>query len=969
MRGIAVLLLAAVKILAAEIDVRAIQESIRAKGAQWSAGETWISKLPAEQRKMTMGLVREPVERDRMFKLPPVENLPVKFSWRDNHGDFITPVKNQGQCGSCSYFSTLAAVEAWMRIKTGNPTLAIDLSEQFILSCGSVGSCEAGASIQGIHRFVRDQGTPSEACFPYREYDGVPCTNACADWASQLTKISDYATISYEQTSVEDIKNAVYRKPVVVDMDVYSDFQTYIGGVYEHVTGDIEGAHAVLIYGWDDSEQCWLCKNSWGTNWGESGFFRIKWGQANIAQTVVMIWEETNGSPKMSVSPGDITLTCAPNEQSTRYIKVSNNGSGLLEFATQISCDKMPMTYFHQTDFHALDGLSWWCGSEQLKGYDNRWLQYLDTPQIDLSATAKPILTFHAFWAVEESDSSGADYDGWDGGNVWVSTDGGKKFRVIHPVSPAYDCNSLFSFGEEWNMGYDIAGWSGKSESWREVTVDLTSYRSASTVLRFAFASDAGKCTRDDSSLLGIFLDDISIKDGNTTLFIDTANSISTMQASGYGNEEVKWIELPVSAGTVAAGEYLMLPVHMSASALASGVYTAQVAILNNSVGFASKAISIALDVWQPSHDLGVNGRVWPLFEMPAFLSVSPTTILKNWGQRHENDLHLSCRIYDPTGTAVYENGQAVSVLNAGMAANVAFDSFAPRDTGDYRLQFTVQNASGDENGSNDEFSSWIRVTDRIDDFEQVSPLWDYGQTWGVMDKFTGGHQSTFAVQANNGAQYLDNMDNSLTLRYGFDLSSVASAGLKFWQRYSMEKGKDYLLVQGSNDGAVWTTLDSITGSNLRWHEKEVSLLPFVGPGNENVQIRFRFISNGSKTAIGPILDDLRIVWSQPTQTAGRPSLVVHAEEYALLPNYPNPFNPVTHISYRIPENAWVRITVTNLQGQKVAELTDSMHQPGSYTAAWDARSQPSGMYFYRMRAVGRSGRVFDSSGKMLLLK
>ncbi len=968
-RGMGVLLIAAANVIAAEINVQAVQESIRVKGASWTAGETWISKLPSDERKRTMGLVREPIDQERMFKLPPIENLPAQFSWRDNNGNYITEVKNQGQCGSCSYFSTLGAVEAWMRIKAGDPFLDIDLSEQHILSCAGVGSCETGASIQGIHRYVRDHGTPSEACFPYKENDNVPCTNACPDWASQVVRINDYATISYDQTSVEDIKNAVYRKPVVVDMDVYSDFQTYVSGVYEHVTGDIEGAHAVVIYGWDDAEQCWLCKNSWGTSWGENGFFRIKWGQASIAHTVVMIWEGTNGSPKMSVAPANINLTCAPSENITRYIKISNEGSGLLEFTTQISCDKMPITYFHQSEFQALDGASWWCGSEQLKGYDNQWLQYLDTSAINLSGTTKPILTCKAFWAVEAPDRNQPGYDAWDGCNVWVSTDGGKKFIAIGPTSPAYNCTSLYGFGQGWSMGYDIPGWAGKLTNWQQTTFDLTPYRSANTVIRFAFASDPGKCTRDDSSLLGFFLDDISVKDGGTTLFVDTANPNSVMQASGYGNDEEKWVELPVSAGTLAAGEYLMLPVNISASALASGLYTASISMLSNRSSFDPVTISLLLDVWRPNHDVGVNGRVWPPYELPAFLNFSPTTVLKNWGLQNENNMDVACRIFAPSGARAYEDFQAVSLLNAGLAANVAFDSFAPSDTGDYRLEFSLQNASGGENSSNDEFSSWIRVTDRIDDFEQASPLWDYGQTWGVMDRFTGGHQGARAVQVNNGALYLDNMDNSLTLLYGFDLSQVASASLKFWQRYSMERGKDYMLVQATSDGTVWTTLDSITGANLRWQENEVPLSPFIGSGNENVRIRFRFISNESKTAIGPIIDDLRIAWSPTTKTAERPPLSAQPEDYALQPNYPNPFNPLTHISYRIPEPAWVKITVINLQGQEVADLADSMHQPGSFAVSWDARSMPSGVYVYRMRAVANTGRVFDGSGKMLLLK
>jgi C1A family cysteine protease len=954
---------------AADVDVRAIQKAIETKGAKWTAGETWITKLPAEQRKLTMGAIRGPEDKTRLFKLPPVEDLPAQFSWRDNNGNYVTEVKNQGQCGSCSYFSTCAAVESWMRIKNGNPNLALDLSEQYVLSCGGVGSCEDGAVIQSVHEYIRWHGVPEEACFPYRESDKVACTSACPDWASQLTYISAFDHIDYEGTTVNDIKNAVYRKPVVAYLDVYTDFQSYVGGVYEYVSGEFEGGHAVLLYGWDDAEESWLCKNSWGTSWGESGFFRIKWGEVNFAAAVVMIWDEAQGAPKISLTPPVIDLTLSPNEKATRYIKIENEGTGQLEFASQVTCDQMPTTYFRQSNLNSLDGLSWWCGTDRLKGYDNHWLQYLDTPSLDLTSSANPVLIFKAFWALEALDCYETGYDGWDGCNVWVSTDGGKKFQVIAPVAPAYQCASLYSFGNEWEMGYGIAGWSGISDGWQQVSFDLSPYRSAKAVIRFAFASDPGKCTRDDSSLLGFFVDDISIKDGDATIFYDTASLNSSMTTSGFGNEEVKWLEIPVSAGKLEAGEHFMLPVEFSASSLAAGIYQASIEMINNVSGAEKAALTVILDVQRPNHDIGVNDRIWPLYEMPALMDFVPTTILKNWGKFDESDAKLECQIVDPNGTVAYSELQIIPALNAGQMTEVSFSPFAPSDTGDFRLDFRLKESSGGENASNDEFLSWIHVGNSIDDFEQASPLWDYGQAWGIMDKFSGGHDSERAIQVNSGEQYLNNMDNSLTLLHGFDLSEVTFASLRFWQRYTMEKGLDYLLIQASSDSTIWTTLDSITGTNLRWHEKEVSLLPMIGPGNKDVRVRFRFISNESKVGIGALIDDLEIAWSRQTYADDHAGSATLPQEFELQPNYPNPFNPVTQISYQVPEPARIKIEVTNLQGQVVAELVDRQHEPGFFSVPWNAQGMASGIYFYRMSGQARSGKMFALSGKMLLVK
>ena len=62
-------------------------------------------------------------------------------------------------------------------------------------------------------------------------------------------------------------------------MDVYTDFYSYIGGIYKYVTGKLEGGHAILIVGYDDASQYFIVKNSWGDGWGESGYFRIAYSE------------------------------------------------------------------------------------------------------------------------------------------------------------------------------------------------------------------------------------------------------------------------------------------------------------------------------------------------------------------------------------------------------------------------------------------------------------------------------------------------------------------------------------------------------------------------------------------------------------------------------------------------------------------------------------------------------------------
>lgn len=94
---------------------------------------------------------------------------------------------------------------------------------------------------------------------------------------------------------VSALKNSLYAYgPLVVTMYVYGDFQNYAGGIYSYSGGNLEGGHAIELIGYDDNNQCFIAKNSWGTAWGESatsvpyydstmggGFFRIAYSQVN----------------------------------------------------------------------------------------------------------------------------------------------------------------------------------------------------------------------------------------------------------------------------------------------------------------------------------------------------------------------------------------------------------------------------------------------------------------------------------------------------------------------------------------------------------------------------------------------------------------------------------------------------------------------------------------------------------------
>lgn len=185
-----------------------------------------------------------------------------------------------------------------------------------------------------------------------------------------------------------------------------------------------------------------------------------------------------------------------------------------------------PGIMWHRSEQHAYEGNSWWCADERIGGYQNHWLQYMMTPVLNLSGRQNIRLTFKVFWAVEDpgaGDPPPNPYDGWDGCNLWISTDGGENWQVLQPVRPRYTHNSLYSFGVEWNMGPNIPGWCAFSNGWQDAEFDLSNYARQNVRIRWAFASDPGLATPDDERLIGFLVDNIEIRAGNEVIWANNA--------------------------------------------------------------------------------------------------------------------------------------------------------------------------------------------------------------------------------------------------------------------------------------------------------------------------------------------------------------------------------------------------------------------------------------------------------------
>lgn len=203
---------------------------------------------------------------------------PPSYDWRNVGGiNYVTPVKNQGGCGSCVAFGVIGAFEAVIKIETGATT---DLSEAHLFYCGGEGSanCDDGWYISAALNYLKSVGTPDESCFPYSDYD-QPC-NPCPDWETRVYKLKSWHAVS----GASNIKNAlVTYGPLVTSFTVYYDFFSYTNGIYEYDgVSELAGGHAVCVVGYNDNPGYWICKNSWGSSWGDNGYFKIKYGEVGI---------------------------------------------------------------------------------------------------------------------------------------------------------------------------------------------------------------------------------------------------------------------------------------------------------------------------------------------------------------------------------------------------------------------------------------------------------------------------------------------------------------------------------------------------------------------------------------------------------------------------------------------------------------------------------------------------------------
>ncbi len=213
---------------------------------------------------------------------------PVSLDWRDFME--FSPVKDQGQCGSCVAFATVGAVEAKIKLWGG---VDQDLSEADVFFCGGAAwedwmwlvyqkewevSCETGWFGAPAMDYLWLWGVVNESCFPYDDWD-MPCSYRCSPVTEWSTTGNEFLLKDWYWwpggPNYQWPKHALVEGPLATEMTVYTDFFAYESGVYvRDPETELVGAHMVVLIGYNDEAEIpyWIIRNSWGEDWGMGGY-------------------------------------------------------------------------------------------------------------------------------------------------------------------------------------------------------------------------------------------------------------------------------------------------------------------------------------------------------------------------------------------------------------------------------------------------------------------------------------------------------------------------------------------------------------------------------------------------------------------------------------------------------------------------------------------------------------------------
>ncbi len=265
-------------------DINALNEAIKEKGHTWVAEENHMTKMSSEERiKMLGAIIPDNLNENTSSTQETIDTtaLPSSIDWRNNNGNFVTRVKDQGQCGSCVGFGCTATFESMLAIEKVHYLQSLSVADSFF--CSSHGTNCLGWWTDSYFKANKSRGVVADVLFPYSEAfsNGAPICITIPNRAQHAYKYGQINSTTTIAAAKAYLNNT---GPIAACFMVYEDFYGYKSGIYKHTTGKHDANHCICIVGYNDNngDGYWICKNSWGKRWGDQGYFYIAYNQCNI---------------------------------------------------------------------------------------------------------------------------------------------------------------------------------------------------------------------------------------------------------------------------------------------------------------------------------------------------------------------------------------------------------------------------------------------------------------------------------------------------------------------------------------------------------------------------------------------------------------------------------------------------------------------------------------------------------------
>ena len=576
------------------------------EGAKWTTGETSVSGLSIEEKKMLCGAKVGPLPEDAIKISPPNVSMPIgTFDWRNINGqNWMTSVKNQGHCGSCWIFGSTGAFEAQINIDAGDSTIDFDSSEQHILSCSGGGDCDGGYPALALI-YINDSGMPDEGCFPYQADDTIPCGDTCADWEDRACTFEWIGTPLVHTT--ENYKWILENfGPMVVVLNVSEDLFCYTGGIYEPVWTSEEfgqADHAVTLVGYNDTGEYWIIKNSWGTSWGEEGYGAVYYGYLEQYEYAFVMVNTSCPTPveqpDIWVDPTSFDVPLPPDTIYSTNLTVGNGGNATLAYEI--------------TD---TEGVS--VAQEPVaKTESNSDVIKILTQKVeDMSSNISDL---------EEVLSPGEYEIAYDDGEVDYSFcwTGPGAASGVHFTSPTYHTLSTIRFYIDSNLtafDWKVLSWTGTqpgsviasgtttptSSGWHDVDVGSISVPSDFVVAIYWKEANRPTLGSDDDPPISYRSWDYNAVEWSPE------NTVDYMIRAVMSTEE-GWLSESPTNGTVEPKTQTNITVTFNTTGLSTGDYYADINIVSNDPDENPTIVPVNLTVCEPkSFDTGLSKNPYP---------------------------------------------------------------------------------------------------------------------------------------------------------------------------------------------------------------------------------------------------------------------------------------------------------------------------------------------------------------------